>query len=237
MSGCVASACPTVGPSPFDEVEHALRYAGLVQNFSEDDGIERRDLARLEHHGTSCGQGGADFACDLVQRPVPRRDQPDDADRLLHNERGALDLLEREGLEDVGDLLKMCESDTDLVAESEWTRCTHLARNRKGQVAAALLINRDDALQQVMPFGRARTRVAPERALRRRDGLVHVCFRSERNLRDGVFVGRIDHVNRVRHAGIDPYAVDVELQVVRHLALRDCRGTSAFPPFVIPDRI
>ena len=65
-----------------DEVEHARRHAGLVQDLGEDDRVERRDLGRLQHHRAAGGERRRDLAGDLVDRPVPRRDHADDADRL-----------------------------------------------------------------------------------------------------------------------------------------------------------
>jgi hypothetical protein len=59
-----------------DEVEHARRHAGVVQHLGEDERVQRRDLARLQHHGAAGGERRRHLAGDLVQRPVPRRDQP-----------------------------------------------------------------------------------------------------------------------------------------------------------------
>ena len=93
-------ASPTTGPVPGDEVEHAGRQADVVDDLGEDEGVERGDLRRLEHHGAAGGQRGRDLGGDLVERVVPRRDGADDADRLLHDERVADRLLELERLDD-----------------------------------------------------------------------------------------------------------------------------------------
>ena len=90
--GCAAIASPTTGPVPGDEVEHAGRQADLVDDLGEDERVQRRDLARLEHHRAAGGQRRRDLRGDLVQRVVPRRDRADDADRLAHDQRVA-DLL------------------------------------------------------------------------------------------------------------------------------------------------
>ena len=76
-----------------DEVEHAFRYAGLVQDFGKDHRVERRDFRRLQHHGAACGQRGRHFAGDLVQRPVPGRDECADANRLFAQKGGAFQLF------------------------------------------------------------------------------------------------------------------------------------------------
>ena len=71
---------------PVDKVEHTLRYARFLEDLGENDGVERRNLARLQHHGAAGRKSGSHLAGDLVQGPVPGRDQTDDADRLLDDE-------------------------------------------------------------------------------------------------------------------------------------------------------
>ena len=94
-----------------DEVEDAGRHAGLVEDLREDESGERRDFAGLEHHGAAGRQSGADLAADLVQGPVPGRDQADDADGLA-GDQGRVDrLIELIGLQDLdgaGDVAKAC---------------------------------------------------------------------------------------------------------------------------------
>ncbi len=75
-----------------DEVEHASGKARVVDDLGEHVRIERRDLARLENDGAAGSHRVCDLRCDLVQRVVPRRDAPDDADGLTHDEAVA-DLL------------------------------------------------------------------------------------------------------------------------------------------------
>ena len=62
MSGCAEIASPTVGPVAVDEVEDALRHAGLVHDLREEDGAERRDLARLQHHRAAGRERRRDLA-------------------------------------------------------------------------------------------------------------------------------------------------------------------------------
>ena len=73
-------------PVPRHEVEHAGRQADLVDDLGEDERIDRRDLARLEHHRAAGGHGVGGLRGDLVQRVVPRRDAADDTDRLADDE-------------------------------------------------------------------------------------------------------------------------------------------------------
>ena len=106
-----------------DEVEHAGRQADLVDDLGEHEGVERGDLARLDHDGAAGGHGVGDLGGDLVQRVVPRRDAADDADRLAHDERVPDRLLEASSASAVAAaVLKL------LIGRPTWTICdSHLA--------------------------------------------------------------------------------------------------------------
>ena len=107
-SGWAAIASPTTGTGAGHQVEHAGGQADLVDDLGEDERVERRHLARLEHDGAAGGERGADLADDLVERVVPRRDRADDADRLLDDE-GVADLLfELERVEQRGEGAACC---------------------------------------------------------------------------------------------------------------------------------
>ena len=84
--GVLGDGLADLGAGAGDQVEHAGRQADVVDDLGEDEGVERGDLARLEHHGAAGGHRVGDLGGDLVQRVVPRRDAADDADRLLHDE-------------------------------------------------------------------------------------------------------------------------------------------------------
>ena len=92
MPGCGDIASPTRRAVAIDEVEHARRHAGFVHHFGEQHRVHRRDFGRLQHHGAAGGQRGRHLAGDLVDRPVPRRDHADDADRLVFDGGRALHL-------------------------------------------------------------------------------------------------------------------------------------------------
>ena len=64
-------------------IERAGREARLVHHFGKHDGIERAFLGRFEHHRAARDSRCADLERDLIHRPVPRRDQRTDADRLI----------------------------------------------------------------------------------------------------------------------------------------------------------
>ena len=76
-----------LGARAVDEVEDAGGRARRLDDLGEDEPAHRRDLARLQDDRAAGGKGRRDLADDLVQRPVPRRDERRDADRLLGDER------------------------------------------------------------------------------------------------------------------------------------------------------
>jgi hypothetical protein len=75
---------PTTSPVPVDQVEHARRRsrhrASTCANSSAVNGDSSLGLSTTVQPAASAGR---DLGGDLVQRPVPRRDQRADADRLL----------------------------------------------------------------------------------------------------------------------------------------------------------
>ena len=81
-------------PIPVDQVEHALWYARRMQDFGPEIGAERCNLGRLQHHRAAGRQRRDHLAGDLVDRPVPRRDQCADADWLLADHRRATQFIE-----------------------------------------------------------------------------------------------------------------------------------------------
>ena len=71
------------GPGTDDEVGHAGRQPGLLEQPHQVDGRVRRELARLEHEGVAGRQAGGDLPGHLEEWVVPGRDQAADSDRLV----------------------------------------------------------------------------------------------------------------------------------------------------------
>ena len=71
------------------EIEDTRRNAGVVQHFGEQQRAEGRQFTGFEHHRAPGGQRRSDFRRDLVQGPVPWRDQAANADRFAHDRRRA----------------------------------------------------------------------------------------------------------------------------------------------------
>ena len=56
-----------LGAEAVDEVEHALRHAGFMEDFREDQRRGRGEFRRLQDHGAAGGERGRDLAGDLVR--------------------------------------------------------------------------------------------------------------------------------------------------------------------------
>ena len=74
-SGCASDRLADDRAVAGDQVEHAGRQPDRVDDLGEDERVERRDLARLEHDRAAGGERRRDLGGDLVQRVVPRRDR------------------------------------------------------------------------------------------------------------------------------------------------------------------
>ena len=57
-----------------------------MDDLRQDHGVDRCNLAGLEHHGTTGGQRRRNFQSDLVQREIPGRDATDHAYGFAHHE-------------------------------------------------------------------------------------------------------------------------------------------------------
>ena len=85
------------------DVEHAGRE-DVGGDLGEPQRAERRELRRLQHDGVARGERGAELPRRHVERVVPRRDRPDDAERVAAEERRVvLEVLARgAALEEAG---------------------------------------------------------------------------------------------------------------------------------------
>ena len=70
-----------------DQVDHAGGQALLVQDLHEPGRRTGGEVAGFDHRAAADGEGERELLGDDEQREVPRRDDPDDADRLLHRDR------------------------------------------------------------------------------------------------------------------------------------------------------
>ena len=205
------------GAVALHQVEHAGRHAGGMHDLSEDVAGERGHFRRLQHHGAAGGDGRGHLADDLVQRPVPGGDEAADADRFFDDHRRAAVFFELEVLQHGGGRTQVAHADRNLRALRQRRRRAHFLGDRGGQVAEALLVLGEDAVQDVQALFAGGLRPGHERLLGGLHGLVHVGGAAERDLARDFFSRWVDDVERLGFDRIDPLTVDVELQVLAHL--------------------
>jgi hypothetical protein len=75
-----------------------------------------------------------------------------------------------------------------------------------------LLIGVEDFLQQREALFLRRAREGLERAAGRGNRLVDIGLGAQADAGIGLFIGRIDDVERLGRDGVDPFAVDIELK-------------------------
>ena len=198
------------------QVEHAGRHAGGVHHLGEDRGAARAFLGRFQHHRIAAGERRGHLQRDLVQRPVPRRDHADDADRFIDNRVGT-DLLGKfEILQRFQRAHEAAETGRRLRGVAEADRRAHFDRQRRGDIGHALLIFLDDPAEQRQPLLARALAEGLERRLRGGDGGIDIGFGSEHDFGAG-FLGRgIDDLVRRAADRIHPFAVDVILFVAVH---------------------
>ena len=203
-----------------DHVEHAGRHASGVHDLGEDLRREGRDFGGLQHHGAAHGESRRDLAGDLVERPVPRRDEATNADRLFHDQRrAALRLLELVGLQHVERGAEMRRAHGRLRTLRQPHGGAHFFRDGLGHVLVAVLQLRHDAHEQVHALLARGLGPGLERLAGGLHGAVHILGAAERNAAGDGFGGGIDDVERLGRNRVDPFAIDVELQIVAHISL------------------
>jgi len=95
-------------------------------------------------------------------------------------------------------------------------RCAHLARQRLGDILAALVVLGQDGAQQVQPVLAGRAGIRRKRCLRRCHRPVDVLRTADGDLGERLFGGRIDHIDQGGLQRRDPGPVHVVLPFVFH---------------------
>ena len=85
--GVRADCLPCGRAVALNEVEHACGHARRVHHLRQDVRAAGAFLAGFQDHGVASGDSRSDLQRDLVERPVPRRDHADHADRFIHDVR------------------------------------------------------------------------------------------------------------------------------------------------------
>ena len=199
-----------------NQVEHARRNACRIQDLGKDLGIGRAFFRRLQHHGVTSGQGRGNLQRDLVERPVPRGNHADHADRFIGDLVARTVFHEVEFLERGNCAHEPADTRADLGGDGEGQRRAHFLSHRLGEVGRALLVFLDNAFQQGQALFAGGLAIGLERAAGSGNRLVHVLGRSHRNYRTRLFRGRIDNLAALAAFAIHPLAVDIMLQQLAH---------------------
>jgi hypothetical protein len=177
-----------------DEVEHAGRHAGGMQHFSEDRGVERRHFGRLQHHRAAGGECRQHLAGDLVDRPVPRRDETAHAHRLATQRDVAALFLEHVVLQHFDGGVEMGRAHGGLRGLAQPDRRAHFARNGLDHFGITFLVGRANLFQERHALVDTGTGIGREGGLGGGNGLVHVLGIAQHDLADDLFGGGIDDV-------------------------------------------
>ena len=224
MPGWVAMASPTARPSPLTRLNTpggtpaSCSTSATISAFS---GATSEGLSTIVQPAASAG---ATLHMIWLMGQFHGVIMPHDADRLVHDAGGALHLLERKVLEDLDRLHQVRDAHRGLRGLGQPQRRAHLLRDGLHDVAVALLVDREHLLQQRDALFAGGAGIGLEGAPRGLHRRVDVGGRAHADAGDGFLGGGVDDVQRTRHGGVDPLAVDVELQVLFH-AGTPCRGS------------
>ena len=204
------------GSVTIDEVEHAFRHAGLMHDLGQDDRVERRDFGGLENHGAAGSNRRGDLAGNLVQWPVPGRDEATDPDCLLAEQRRTFQLFELVVAQDGRGGREMAHASRHLGRIGQPHGRAHFIGDGFGHFRQACLNTRSDLFQQLGTVFHAGLREGREGRLGRRNGLVDIRLGPDRNDREILFSRRILDFHRTRLHGVYPCTIDIELLVFLH---------------------
>jgi ParB family chromosome partitioning protein len=181
-----------LGAEAGDDVEHALREAGLGDEVREGQRRGRCELRRLDHHGIAGSERRRELPGQQQQRRVPRDDHAAHAERFVQRVGEGVGLVDRQhrALDLVG---KAAEIVVPLrrVAQLQAHLGDQLAVVADLDPGEPLGVLRDEVAepaQQVPALGRIQRRPVAvlEGPLRRRDGAVHVLRPAARHQRPGL---------------------------------------------------
>jgi hypothetical protein len=163
---------------------------------------QRRQLRRLEHDRVAAGERRAELPRRDVEREVPRRDQPDDAERLAERhvdaardgDRLAVVLVDRARVE-----VEHLRDHADLAARAA-DRLAGVARLDPRQLLVMLFDERREAAQQPGPVGRCDGAPGGERRPCPRDGGVGLLDARRRDVGERLLGGGIEDRGHARRS-------------------------------------
>ena len=196
-----------------NQIEYASRVTRLVHKLGYEFGRQRRVFAGLEHHGAASQKRRREFGDDLVERPVPGRDQHAHANGLAQQ----LAIGAAAGLPWV--VFGRFERGLDVA----WAAFglgvigpvpgrAHLGAQGLGHFGVAALKGGLQLLQQLGAVRQAGLAKALEGAAGGGHSAVGVVCAAHHHLAHHRLVARADHrVHRVRAQRFNPGAVNVEI--------------------------
>ena len=147
-----------------------------MQDLGEDQCVKRSDFGRLEHHGATGCEGRRHFAGDLVERPVPWRDEAANANWLFAQKGRAFELFPLVAAQDGGCRGEVAHASRNLSRVGEPHGRAHFIGNGAGQFRHALLDTGGDLVEQISAVFDGGLREGRESGLGSGDGLVDIGF-------------------------------------------------------------
>ena len=129
-----------------DEVEDTGGYAGCIHDFGKDRRVTGAFFRWLQDHCVAGGKAWRDLQRDLVERPVPRRDEADNAHGFVYNLGGTGLFGEVEGLQRFQRAHEAADASANLCGRGEAQWRAHFVRHGGREITGALLILFNDTL-------------------------------------------------------------------------------------------
>lgn len=114
--------------------------SGPLDQFSNEHRRQGRVFAGLDDHRTTDSERGHNLEHELMHRPVPRRDQPHDPNRLARKQSVPSRHVEFEPLQCLYAGFDMDAAHLSLRISGERQRRTHLPRHQAGNSLVILLV-------------------------------------------------------------------------------------------------
>ncbi len=217
MSGWLEMRHAHTGTVAEHHVVHAGRHARGIHDLGEDLARVRRNFGRLQDHRAAGGQRRVDLARDLVDRPVPRRDQTADPDRLLHHAAScrAVPRSRSSSARRWPSGGGPCPCRPAVPRPATAAHPSPRSPRRRGrrcasEYSARIACSRSSGSSRLLCDQVANARRAALTALSTS------AAEPDRDPAGHLLGGRVVDVQRVRLDRIDPLAVDVELQIFAH---------------------
>ena len=185
-----------------EDVDDALRNAGLERELAEPDRREGCQLRGLEHDRVAAGERRPELPGGDVEREVPGDDQPHDAERLAEGQVDAArdgDRLAEVLVDRARVVVEDLRDHADLAARA-LDRLADVARLEPCELLAVLLDERREPPQKSRPVGGRDGTPGRERLLRAGDGRVRLLDAGRLDLGDRLLRRRVDDGGHLRAA-------------------------------------